>query len=245
MRFDAVITAGGRIDGAYAREAGTSVKALARLGGVTMLERAIEALRGAGAERIAVVGDAAVRDVCGGHVERAIDDGGSGGANLRRALRAWPDERPLLYATSDLPYVDGASVRAFVEQLSPETLALPLATHEAYVARFPEAPPCGIALAGERVVNGGLFWLPAGSRARIERVAVALFDARKHPFAMARIVGPAILLRALLGTLSVELLEARARERLGIPARAVRDSRPELAFDADTVAEYRYALAHR
>ncbi|MBV8722740.1 MAG: NTP transferase domain-containing protein, partial [Candidatus Eremiobacteraeota bacterium] len=57
----AVITAGGRITGEFAREAGTPIKALVRVRGVTMLDRIVDALRGAGAQRIAIVGGEEVR----------------------------------------------------------------------------------------------------------------------------------------------------------------------------------------
>ena len=50
----AVITAGGPIEGAYATIAGTRIKALAPLRGVTMLDRTIAALRQVGIDRIAV-----------------------------------------------------------------------------------------------------------------------------------------------------------------------------------------------
>ena len=60
----AVVTAGGRVDGEYARLAGTTVKALAMVRGVSMLDRILDALRGAGATHIAVVGGAEVRAAC-------------------------------------------------------------------------------------------------------------------------------------------------------------------------------------
>ena len=67
-----MITAGGRINGAFAELAGTRVKALARVRGITMLQRMIDALRAAGVNRLAVVGGEEVRAAC---------------ADSRRALR--------------------------------------------------------------------------------------------------------------------------------------------------------------
>jgi GTP:adenosylcobinamide-phosphate guanylyltransferase len=241
----AVITAGGRISGDYAREAGTTIKALVRVRGVTMLEAVMDALRGAGASRIAVVGGDEVREACAGRVERIVDEAISGTENLVRALRAWPDDgEPLLYATSDMPYVSAQTVAAFLERIPDGHLALPLAEHDAFVKRFPDAPPCGITLAGERVVNGDVFYVPGRLVRRVETVAKRFFDARKNPWQMAQLVSPRIMVRFLFRRLGIGHLEAHAQRVLDSPAIAVRDCPPELAFDADTVADYRYVSTH-
>jgi GTP:adenosylcobinamide-phosphate guanylyltransferase len=242
----AVVTAGGRIDGAFAAAAGTRVKALAPVRGATMLARMLGALRGAGANEIAVVGGDEVRAACADLVERVVDESASGSENLLRALRAWPENgEPLLYATSDLPYVTGEAVADFVRRVAPGTLSVTLTEFRAFAARFPEAPRSyGITLAGERVVNGGLFSIPGGCAERLARVASRFFDARKRPWRMASFVSPLALIRFSLGRLSVTHLEAMAVRALGVPAAAVRACPPELAYDVDTDAEYRYARAH-
>ncbi|HZZ01209.1 MAG TPA: NTP transferase domain-containing protein [Candidatus Baltobacteraceae bacterium] len=241
----AVITAGGRITGEYAREAGTSVKALAKNRGATMLDRAVGALRGAGATRIAVVGGEEVRAACADRVELVVDEAQSGAQNLVRALRAWPDDGdPLIYATSDMPYVDAESVIDFLQRVPSGHVSLPLAEFADFDMRFPGAPPCGITLAGECVVNGDVFYIPGGLAERVGAVAQRFFDARKNPWQMARLVSPRILVRFLFRRLGIAHIEAHAHRVLGVPAMAIRGCRPELAFDADTVDDYRYVVAH-
>lgn len=238
----AVITAGGRITGDYAREAGTAVKALVRVRGTTMLDRIVDALRGVGATRIAVVGGEEVRAACSGRVELVVDEARSGAENLVRALRAWSDDGdPLVYATSDMPYVDARTVAAFLARVPAGHVALPLTDFHVFDARFPGAPPCGITLGGERVVNGDVFYVPAGLAAKLGAIASRFFDARKNPWQMARLVSPRILVRFLFRRLGIGHIEAHAHRLLGVPALAVRGCAPELAFDADTVEDYRYA----
>ncbi|MBV8152176.1 MAG: NTP transferase domain-containing protein, partial [Candidatus Eremiobacteraeota bacterium] len=152
----AVITAGGRIDGEFAREAGTTVKALVRIAGATLLERAIGAARAAGATHVAVVGGDEVRAHCRSGVERVIEAAVDGGENVLRALAAW-ESGPLLYLTSDLPFLDAQGVRDFLIRSAPFALTMPLAATDAYVARFPGAPEHLIELGGERVANGNVF----------------------------------------------------------------------------------------
>jgi GTP:adenosylcobinamide-phosphate guanylyltransferase len=240
----AVITAGGRIDGPFARAAGTRVKALAPVRGTTMLERMIGALRCAGADQIAVVGGGEVHAACAASVDRFVDESPSGSENLLRALRAWPEDERLLYATSDLPYVTAAAISDFVSRAGEGTLAVALAEHDAFVARFPNAPAFGITLAGERVVNGGLFSIPQGASQKLAAIATRFFEARKRPWRMASLVGPAVLVRFLSGRLRVSDLERMALHVLQVPAQALRGCAPELAFDVDAAAEYAYACAH-
>ncbi len=241
----AVVTAGGRIEDAFAQAAGVRVKALAQIRGETMLARVLAALRAAGVTRIAVVGGDEVRAACKGSVERCIAESPSGSENLQRALSAWPDDgEALLYATSDLPYVTGAAIADFVARLPAGTLGIALSEFADFAARFPQAPPFGITLAGERVVNGGLFSIPSGGAVKLAEVAARFFEARKQPWRMAGIVGPLGLLRFATGRLGVGDLELLAARVLALPALAVRGCSPELAFDVDTLAEYRYACAH-
>lgn len=237
----AVVTAGGRIDGEYARAAGTQLKALAPVRGETMLDRTIRALRDLGVTCVAVVGNDEVRERVSGRVE-IVPDAGSGARNVLAALDVWPiDGEPLLYLTCDMPYVDAGAIAGFLGAVSPSTLAMPLAEHAAFSARFPNAPAFGISLAGERVVNGGVFHIPPPARVAIRSFATALFDARKAPWRMAAIAGPSLVFRLILKRLSIGALEARARKVLRTEVAAIRNCAPELAFDADTVEEYRYA----
>lgn len=239
--MDAVITAGGRVDGPLAQAMQTRVKALAQIGGATLLGRAVVALRGIGVERIAVVGGDEVAEQLAEDV-RLVPEAESGSENLRRALRAWENETPLLYLTSDMPFVSAAALKTFVDASPRDALTLPLTEHAQFEARFPGAPPFGITLAGERVVNGGAFLIPPGGTGPIERVAAQLFDARKSPLRMARLAGAGLLARFVFRRLSIAILESRARHLLGFSAFAVRNAPPELAYDVDLLEEYEYAL---
>lgn len=242
--FHAVVTAGGRVGGEFARLLGTPVKALARIGGKTLLQLAVEALRGAGVDRIAVVGGAEVRSACEDSVERVIDESPDGAENLRRALHAWDTQTPLLYLTSDMPFITPQTLQAFIARVPQQTLALPLTEWNDFTRRFRDAPPFGITLAGEKVVNGGAFVIPAGAHERIERFAMQFFDARKSVWRMARLTGPMLLVHFALRRLGVPQLESHAQRLLGIPARAVRGAPAELAYDVDLLEEYRYAVEH-
>jgi CTP:molybdopterin cytidylyltransferase MocA len=243
VSYAGVITAGGRVDGEFARVLGTPVKALAPFGGRTFLSIAIDALRDVGVDRVAVVGGAEVRAACAHSVERIIDESAVGAENLRRALFAWGIETPLLYLTSDMPFLDGNALGEFLSRVPEQTLALPLTESAQFERRFPGAPPFGVTLAGEKVVNGGAFVIPPRAHAVIENFAARFFDARKSVWRMARLTGPTLLLQFVFRRLGVMQLETHARRLLGIPALAVRHAPPELAYDVDVLPEYQYAIS--
>lgn len=243
--MNAVITAGGPIDGAYAARAGTTLKALAPIRGRTMLGRTIDALRACGMERIAVVGNDSVRAACEPIAPvTMVPDAGTGAGNVLGALDAWPDDDALLYLTCDMPYIDAPSLQWVLDRIEPRTLAMPLAEHADFVRRFEGAPPFGITLGGERVVNCGVFHIPAAARTRVRKLATTMFEARKAPWKMASVAGPLVLLQFVLGRATIGALETRARQLLCTPVAALRHAPPELAFDADLDAEYVYALEH-
>lgn len=243
--MNAVITAGGPISGAYAKLARTDLKALVPVHGGTMLAHTIDAARGAGATRIAVVGNDAVRAAVGSRVDKIVADTGSGSGNVLAALDAWGEESDrLLYLTCDMPYVSSSALSSFVTKVPASMLSMAICEEADFFSRFPEARGFGVTLNGEVVVNGGAFLIPAGAGPRIRSFATRLFEARKAPWKMASIAGPALMLKFVFGRLAISELEERATSLLGMPVRAARGCAPELGFDADDLAAYQYVLAH-
>lgn len=243
--MQAIITAGGRVDGEFASLIGTPVKALASIRGRTMLEATVDAARACGATWVGVVGGP---EICAcaeaASLDAIVDEAPTGGENVLRALEAWDDAEPLLYLTSDMPYITAAALRTFIDRVPPGTLSMALTEEHDFVRRFPNPPVHGVRLNGETVTNGGAFLLPAGSRRAVRALAVRFFDARKSVWQMASLLGLPLLLRFAIRRLSVGDLEAHARKLLGIRALAARGCAPELAYDIDTIDEYRYAIAN-
>lgn len=244
VRYDAVVTAGGRVGGAFAASIGTPVKALAPFCGAPLASRAIAAARAAGCARIALIGGKDVRAALGSLVDSILDESPDGAENVRRALFAWGGRTPLLYLTSDLPFITAAALRCFLDRVPAGSLALPLADAHAFERRFPGAPPFGVRLAGERVVNGGVFAIPGEAAGPVAALAAKLFEARKRPWRMAGLLGPRLFARFALRRLCIARLEFEASRRLQVPALAVRAMPPELAYDVDDLETYRYACTH-
>jgi hypothetical protein len=235
----AVITAGGRVDDAFAAAIGTPIKALAPYGAGVLLDVVLAALGGAGIADIAVVGEPAVGQRLPANV-RFVLAAADGATNVARALDAWPDG-DLLFATSDLPFVSALELRAYLTASAACDLTMPLVEAPAYEAAYPGAPPHVMTLGGERIAGGSVFFIGSAARAPLRTVAGRFFDARKSAIGMARLLGPALLVRFLTRRLRIAHVEARATRVLGVRAAAIRNAGPGLSYDIDTLAEYRYA----
>ncbi len=237
-----MITAGGTVGGEFASVIGTSVKALARYAGGTLLDVAIDACAGAGIDGVAVVGGHAVREHLRGRDVRVIDAAVDGGTNVLRALDAWPGER-FVYLTSDLPFVTESGVRDLVERSGGAALAMALGDVDTYRSRFPGAAAHEVALRGERIANGSAFVFAPEAAAPARALAVRFFDARKSLFALVRLLGPSLCVRFAVKRLGVADVEAYGTRTLGLPVAAVRGCDPGLCYDVDTLEEYRYACS--
>jgi hypothetical protein len=240
----AVVTAGGRVDEAFAVAIGTRLKALAPFGSGTLLDVMLGAIADAGIADVAVVGDAEIRRRVDGGV-RVVAADEDGAVNVARALDAWPAGDDLLFATSDLPFARGTELHAFLAAAAGYDLSLPLATATAYEAAYPGAPPHVTALGGERVASGSVFFIGSRARAPVRAVAGEFFRARKSAVGMARLLGGALLLRFLVRRLRIADVERRAERVLGVRATAIRAAAPGLCYDVDTLADYRYACDRR
>jgi molybdopterin-guanine dinucleotide biosynthesis protein A len=237
----AAITAGGRVGETFAEVIGSDVKALAPLGARRLIDTSIDAARGAGATRVAVIGPRAVHEYCAARIDEAIDESPSGEENLRRAL-ATARGAALLLMTSDLPFVSAQAVAEFLERATAADVAMPLASATDYESAFPDAPEHAVVLGGERVANGSVFSFAPGTTPRVTDIATRLFTARKSLLGMALLLGPALLVRFAFRRLRIADIESRAHALFALRVRAIRDSAPGLCFDVDTQADYAYAL---
>jgi hypothetical protein len=98
-------------------------------------------------------------------------------------------------------------------------------------------------IGGERVANGSVFFISAAGRAPLRTIAGRFFEQRKSLIGMARLLGPALLVRFLARRLRIADVEGRAAAVLGVRAAAIRPSAPGLCYDIDTLDDYRYACA--
>lgn len=247
-RVSAVLPSAGRIAPPFSDEAGASVKALIELGGKTLLERAIVALRDSGVvERIVVVGPPDVRGHAASQLaDLVLEDGGehaSGPDNIFRAIEHLPQnaESRALVVTTDLPFLTPEAVRNFVQSCPHDKEACISACEKrSFDARFPDLGGEWVRLQDGEWTIGGLYLLDVAALTRAHPHIERIFHARKSQWQMARLLGPVFIARWLTKRMGTTHILQRCERIVGCSGAAVVCA-PELAFDVDNVDEYRYA----
>lgn len=253
MKIDVILPAGGRIDGQFAAETGTEIKALLSIDGQTILERTITALCDTGRiGKIVIIGPGELN----GHpaVARAdvvLPEGSSGPDNIFRGLQ-WLREqatseqaksRRVLIITTDLPFINPSAITGFLDSCDAQAdICVPIIERKDFDACFPDAPNFYVRLRDGEWTLGCAFLLDPKAilnhRQSIERV----FEARKSQLKMARLLGPLFILRLLTRRLTVDHITKQCEQILDCSGAVVLGSAPELAYDIDLYEEYHYAL---
>lgn len=249
--IDAILPAGGRISGDFAREAGTEVKALIALCGRTLLERTLTTLRATGrVGRIVVIGPPeVVAHPCARAADAALPEGASGPANIVRGMEwlcdasggCYPER--ILIITTDLPFLTPQAVNGFLDACPREVdVGLPLIGRQEFAARFPGLTIKYVRLRDSEWTMGCAFLVNPTAITRNRVMIERAFAGRKSQIAMVRLLGPLFIVRFVTRRLTIGHIQERCLQLLGCTGAAVRGCSPELALDIDLPQDYHYAL---
>lgn len=235
-----VILAGAALHGPLAARAGTTVKALAPVGGRPLLEAIWEAVESQGP--MVVVGPEAVRPWATRRPQdRWVPAGATGTDNILNALMRVPPDEPCLLCASDLPFATPEAVADLLRQTSePADLHYPLVSQPAMAEAFPGYRRRFVPIREGRFTGGSVLQVRPGALLKARATLEAVFEARKNTVRIAAMLGLPFLIRRLLGTLRAADVERQAARIVGLHCRAVLHSPPCLALDVDSVADYEY-----
>lgn len=240
-----VLPAGGRIEGEFAQQAGTEIKALIPFHQETILRRTLRALRDSGCVgRIVVIGPQEVlaeAEACG--ADLTLPEGATGPENIFRGLDSLEGgNASLLIATGDMPFLTPEAVRDFLTLCPTEAeICIPIVERSEFERRYPDLIRTDTPLRDGFFRLGGLFRVDTATLRRARPHFEQLFAARKNNLQMARLIGFPFIVRYLFRRLTVEQIVARAGEILKCRGAAVRHVPPELGFDIDLPEEFAYA----
>lgn len=249
-QIPAVVTAGGRLSGPLAEAAGTTIKALAPVGGAPLIEPMLRALAATpGVGQAVIVGptrELAVLNGVAATVAR-IEEGATGTENMRRgleAVEAEAGEGHVLLCTSDMPFIEAGAIAWLLDNAPRDAdIVYPVIRRADYDAAFPGSPNTWARLAGTEYTGGSILLVrPAAIRRNLALIE-QVFHARKSQIGMAGLLGVPFVIRFLTGTLTVPQAEARACALTGCSCRALVGAPPQLAVDIDTLADYQWATA--
>ena len=208
-------------------------KALAEVGGATMLERVARALQAAGVARIAVSADAPAVVALAARLGLEIIAPAAGPAqSVANALAVLG--APLLVTTADHALLDPAWVRDFLTDTPPGSdVAVLLARREAVEAAAPGSRRTWLRFADGQWSGCNLFLLATPNAAAALVLWRRVEAERKRPWRLAARIGVGTLVQYLLGRLALGAAVARLGRRNGMAAAVVAARDGLAAVDVD------------
>lgn len=244
-RLVAVALAGGQLEQDF-RAAGYDApnKAYLRVGGVTMLERVLSALRSSAAiGRIRCVTPRdAMEGAFGARVSELCDDVvAPGGCLIDSVLNGFAglgDDIALLVAT-DIPLVTSRAVDAFAVRLAGVAcdIGYGFVSKRSHDGRFPRLRHTWVRLREGTFCGGGISAIRASVAENVAALLRRVAAARKSPLRLAAIFSPQLILRLLAGKVSIAELERRADQLTGLRCRGIACDEPEIAANVDCLAD--------
>jgi molybdopterin-guanine dinucleotide biosynthesis protein A len=250
MTIPTVILAGGKAKPDLEALIGQSNRALAVVNGKTLLRHVVDAVLTGGAAAgplgpITVIGDQPEDEDYA-----RLPDRGDFVSNILSGLQAHRTAPFVLVSTSDLPFLTGSAVAAFVDSaraLAERTdsgLIWPVVPVNICYMRYPGIKRTALRLRDGEYTGGNLALVrPEFLLAHSARIAAA-YAARKSPVQLGRMLGLGTLARVVLSQkvspnlLSISFLEMRVSRLLGGPCRALPCESPEIATDLDRPADF-------
>lgn len=212
-------------------------KALILLNDQTLLARVVDALRGAGAGRIAVVSS---HPEVRAEIERlgceALDEAEGPSLSVRTGAEALG--APLLITTADHALLRPEWITQFRADAPPEAdVSVLMAARATVEAAAPDTQRTWLRLADGDWSGCNLFYFATTRALAVLDLWRRVEAERKRPWKMAQILGPRMLLRYLFRRLTLQAAAARLGDLAGVRA-AVVESRFGLAsVDVDKPAD--------
>lgn len=227
-----------------AAAAGMPHKALVPVLGVPMLLRVVRTLLASpGIERITLCVDQGLKyHGLGPELDALIEPGvldlaepkASPSASVAHVVERIEDSWPLLVTTADHPLLTTEMVQQFCRSAPEDAdLAVGLARASVVRADYPDAIRTFYRFAGEGYSGCNLFLLATPKARRLVDFWQEMERHRKRPWRLVAAVGPSVLLRFLIGRLTLEDALAHLSRRAGARARAVMLPFAEAAIDVD------------
>ncbi|SEK90073.1 MobA-like NTP transferase domain-containing protein [Sphingomonas palmae] len=240
----ALILAGSRGgEDPVARYAGVTDKALIPIGTDTMLARVTAALRNAGIERIGVSANSpAVRTEAARLGTEPLPAAAGPSASTADALALLG--APLLVTTGDHALLDPTWVNDFIARVPADAdVAVLLARRDAIERAAPGSKRTYLRFADGDWSGCNLFYLATPQASQVIALWQSVERDRKRPWRIVRRLGPALLLRYLLGRLSLSQAVAHLGRTAGVTAAVVAATDGLAAVDVDKPADLDFVRA--
>lgn len=210
-----------------------------RVGRRYMIEYVVEALRDSEYIReIIIAGPVeALEKIYKGVPEISLTNGGD--TAIRSFLNAFGlvrgDPDKILIVTGDIPLLTKQAVNDFIESCLRQEgdLFYPIVKKETNESRYPGTQRTYVTLKEGAFTGGNVLMVNARVIQKCIPVAERLVYLRKKPLRLASFLGWDLLMRYLLGILSVRDAEKRVSDLLGVRGYGIISPYPEIGIDVD------------
>ncbi len=243
--MDAVLMAGGTLikNNELSEHAGVDKKSLIKIAGREMIYYVFEALAGCQhIDRIVLVGLGAEDGLDFGrpveYVEAHGDILDNSLAGLNRLLSLNPTAERVIFSSTDIPLLTTEVVDYFIKVCLEIEADVYYSVVEKSVmeARFPHSGRTFVRLRDGLFAGGDLFMIRAKTVQANLPLARRLIDARKSAWQLVRIIGPRMILKFLIGQLTIAESEKLVSRALNCRVKAIVSPYAEIGMDVDKVS---------
>lgn len=231
---DAVVLAGG--DGAVI-DPSVRIKGLVPVAGKPMVEWVVDALREADAVRgvAVVVPTAEGLGAWVDKVDKVVVSDRRFADNIFAGVDSFRTDRPTLVTTGDLPALTPQAIDDFVVRSLERgaDFSYPLIRENDVLEQYPGSKRTFVRIEGGRVTGGNMAVLSPDLVARNRDIGQRLFETRKSPAAMARVLGMRFVLRLVTGRLRPADVEEKMEHLLGGRCVALYTTHASIGADVD------------
>lgn len=234
MKVDAVVLAGG--DGNVI-DPTVRIKGIVPIAGKPMVEWLVDALREACTinEIAVVVPTAEGLGSWVDKVDKIVVSDQEFADNIVAGVSAFRSDRSTLVITGDLPALTPEAVDDFVTRSleAGADFSYPLVRESDMLAQFPGSERTFVRIVDGKVTGGNMAVLSPDLVARSRDIGQRLFETRKSPLAMARVIGVPFILKLLSGRLRPSDVERKMSHLLGGTCVALYTSHASIGADID------------
>jgi len=235
---DAIILAGGDNNQEFQKKFGVSNRSLLVIHDKFMIEYVIEALKEVSSiKRIVVVGPIKeLKSRIGKFVEEVVPAGNDPFESTLKGLDYLKSEQKVLVISSDIPLIKGEMIDDFFLRCSKQTADFyyPIVRKEVYQKKFGQSKRTFGNLRGGSFSGGNMLFIDPALVQKKKEFISRIIKNRKSLITIARILGPGIIFKYILKSLSIKDIEERVARILGMKGLAIISPYPEVKFDVDS-----------
>lgn len=236
MKFDALVVAGAKNNGALKDYSNKEYESLIEIAGKPMLQHVIEAVENVEEiNDIVIVGPENINEVIGSDYE-VIKPENVLINNIKKGIDALNHDHHILIITSDIPLITTKIIEDFIKKCKFEKkhdLFYPVISKETNLKKYPEVERTyvhlkegvftggNMVLVSPDIIQGPLDWYDK------------ILNLRKRPFKMSQMLGFKFIIKFIFRQLSIKEVEKRISDIIGHKCKALIVESPEMGFDVD------------